>query len=132
MGGGGGKMKAELSCALPLLGHLVASPSRVSLGLAFGGQEGTHISMSWGTSSVSDRTCPGWTISLFMVVKSGMAATEPSRAPGLYLPKDGTSDHHALGWTHYFPLTKSKTEELYVPLPVRGGERPGCTVTQTN
>lgn len=52
--------EAALGCAPPAPGRWMASPLWVSLGLAFGGREGIHSSMSQVTSSVSAVTCPGW------------------------------------------------------------------------
>lgn len=43
---GWGGAEAELGCAPPAPGHLMASPLWVSLGPALVGQEGTHSSMS--------------------------------------------------------------------------------------
>lgn len=57
---GWGGAEAELGCAPPAPGHLMASPLWVSLGPALGGQEGIHSSMSQVTSSVSAVPCPGW------------------------------------------------------------------------
>lgn len=52
--------EAELRCAPLAPGRLMASPLWVPLGLALGGREGIHSSMSQVTSSVAAVTCPGW------------------------------------------------------------------------
>lgn len=111
--------RAQLCPSLPL--HLIAPPSWVSLGLPLGGQEAIHRAACarWLPQSQLGPAQVPTTVPQ-SVVKNGMAATEPGRVLDSCLPKNETSDHYTLYWTHcFFPLTKSKTEEPYMPLPVR-------------